>query len=137
MEDIWLNNSVWVAVPFWRRVLFWHGEHGKHMVFHGSCLVFSLKMFIFACGKNALSFIILNNLLVHRLTFKQCNWGNRSFYKKGCDFLMELCILYNTGANFDPFFPLMFQFQSNCYDTLYLYRLSNSSYSSRIEVSLA
>lgn len=107
------------------------------MVFHDSCLVFSLKMFIFACGKNALSFIILNNLLVHRLTFKQCNWGNRSFYKKGCDFLMELCILYNTGANFDPFFPLMFQFQSNCYDTLYLYRLSNSSYSSRIEVSLA
>lgn len=137
MEDIWLNNSIWLAVIFWRLVLFWHGEHWKHMVFHVSCLMFSLKMFIFACGKNALSFIILDNLLVHRFTFKQCNWGNRSFYQKRWDFLMELCILYNTGANFDPSpLPLMFKFQSNCYDKLYLYRLSNSSYSSRI-VSLA
>lgn len=133
MEDIWLNSSIWLAVIFWRLVLFWHGEHWKHMVFHLSCLVFSLKMFIFACGKNALSFIILSNLLVPRFTFKQCNWGNRSFYKK-MRFSYELRILYNTGANFDPFPPLMSKFQSNCYDKLYLYHLSNSLYSSRTVV---
>lgn len=75
------------------------------MVFHVSCLVFSLKMFIFACGKNALSFIILSNLLVHRFTFKQCNWGNRSFYKKDEIFLWSY-VFYTTQVPILIFSPL-------------------------------